>query len=101
MEALETKKDRMVQVLDRWRWSGLSKRKFCESEGLSLQVLVYWIAKLKPESIGQTGFVSLERSISSKGIEISFPSGAILRMEGEVSALWLRELVEVAVNKKG
>lgn len=101
MELGLTKKELMTQVIERWRYSGMSKRKFCEVELVSLQVLNYWLDKEKAD-VGVAGFVPLNtQSKQSSDYELSFPSGVVLRISGEIQASWLRELVGITSGQKG
>lgn len=75
------------KVISRLRRSGETQSSFCERQGLSLATLQYHLKKQRPtppSEITPVGFVEVT-SPSTKGtveIELSLPSGAVLRVRG-------------------
>ena len=90
------KSDQMSSLVKKWRASGLSKQAFCTKEGINVHTFGYWIDKERGE-LPSKGFIEVITGAATKVIEqgdvmeraglieISFPQGAILRMNSSMS----------------
>src|SRR5699024_6421822 len=71
----------MIFLIDQWKKSGLSQKKFSKIHGADYCQLNYWIRiKAKTESLGS--FIPLHPSTEDKSlnkIEVVFPNGVIVR----------------------
>jgi len=78
---LTEKRQYMFSLIDQWKKSGLSQRKFSKIHGVDYRQLNYWIgAKAKTESSGS--FIPLHPSTDDQSpnkIEVVFPNGVIVR----------------------
>lgn len=78
------------EVVDRFRTSGLSQRKFCEDEDLSLSTLGYWLRKLRGQAaaveLDKTQFIRLIDALPPGtgpiGLVVELPGGVVLRFSG-------------------
>lgn len=103
----------MEPIVKEWQESGLSKSRFCENRQMSVHVFKYWCKKLDirdtvEEQSGKEfvesvetrrGFVRLRPNERYNDLnrvhatlEIHFPQGAVLRMNGHVSSIDLQSL---------
>ena len=107
----------MEPIIKEWQESGLSKSRFCENRQMSVHVFKYWCKKLDvrdtvEEQSGKEyvesvetrrGFVRLRHNERYNEryndlnrvhatLEIHFPQGAVLRMNGRVSSIDLKSL---------
>lgn len=77
----------MYALIEKSNQCNVSKKQFCQQEGIPLSVFYYWQKKYKQASQApDKGFLPV--GISSKpqargSIEITFPNGVILRLEEE------------------
>ena len=78
---LTEKRKYMFSLIDQWKKSGLSQRKFSKIHGVDYRQLNYWIrVKAKTESLGN--FIPLRPFTEGKSldkIEVVFPNGVIVR----------------------
>lgn len=87
----------MYALIEKSNQSNVSKKQFCQQEGIPLSVFYYWQKKYKQASQApDKGFLPVE--ISSKpqaqgSIEITFPNGVILRLEGGSDLEMIRSLI--------
>lgn len=93
-------RQQMVEMVDRWKQSGLSQKDFCKKESVTFHKFYYWYRRFhqkdKPLTIADTpGFVRLEieEPIVATSIEIHFPLGARLFFHNPVSAEYLKTLL--------
>lgn len=75
-------KDEMYPVVERWLASPLSKKDFCQQEGLPLSVLGYWITRYNRERVEtqiNQGFMPLRITTSPNYrpayMEVYLPTG--------------------------
>jgi hypothetical protein len=90
------KSEQMSSLVKKWRASGLSKQSFCRKEGINVHTFGYWIDKERVE-LPSKGFIEVitgtaikvkeQGEVMESGglIEISFPQGAILRLNSSLS----------------
>ncbi len=78
------------EVVGRFRRSGLSRREFCEDEGLSPSTLGYWLRKLgtlpTPAELDNAHFIRLIDAAPSATapieLVVELPGGVVLRFSG-------------------
>ncbi len=90
------KSEQMSSLVKKWRASGLSKQAFCTKAGINVHTFGYWIEKERGE-LSSKGFIEVitvpatkvkeQGEVMESGglIEMSFPQGAILRMNSSMS----------------
>jgi hypothetical protein len=84
--------EQMQATVTAWQSSGLSKKAFCREGNIAYQTFQYWCRRLSQKE--SPGFAEIKLENQQPGvIELSFPSGARMRLQGQPSAAWLRELV--------
>ena len=89
----ENKRQWMYKLVERYMRSKLTKRQFCQLEGISLSTLDYWRRKygLNPS---EGGFISLGcGSKEIQGYMIKFPNGVELHTEEEPSMMLIEKLL--------
>lgn len=78
-------------VVERFRGSGLSQKRFCEREGVSLSTFCYWLKKASGSvetSSGSPRFVELEFLSPAPRVEepaelvVELPMGVVLKFRG-------------------
>lgn len=71
-------------VVERQAGSGMSRKAFCEREGIGRSSFEKWRRRLASEgSVG--GFVDVTpavRSVTGWEVELAFPGGVVLRLRG-------------------
>ena len=88
--------DQMRSLVRAWRTSGTDKKAFCASHQINIHTFTYWVAKventdpIKQASASKvSGFIALTRSgveLPNAPLELRFPQGAIIRLEGSLNA---------------
>lgn len=84
------REERQLQVIrDESEWqtlfsrheqSGLTQRKFCEKEKISLTSFQKWKYRLRKPVESETGFVELKREASNWDMELDLGAGVFLRI---------------------
>jgi hypothetical protein len=93
-----------IVLLKEQKQSGLTIREFCKRYSLNISTYYSWKQKLLGKSEPQrnkavrkkSGFsaVKLQSPEASKGIEVKFPSGIILRGNSREDGAWLKEIFQ-------
>jgi transposase-like protein len=84
-------------LIDRQRESGLTVSEFCRNEGISTGSFRYWrkkfVGSVFSEAREQKMFTELILPESTRRVELYFPGDVRVILDGEVDALWLRQLL--------
>ena len=102
----EAHASRMSGLIDQFHSSGQNQTKFCSSHGISVSLFGYWLRRSfstekKPLGVHsqQGNFIGLQVSNHSSvgnepaSVELTYPNGVQLRVQGSVSADWLKSLI--------
>ena len=78
----------MLSLVADWKASGLSQKAFSALHGIKLYTFIYWVARSK-ESGNSGKFIPLSPTVSGSGnlIEIIYPTGVRLKVEGDLSLI--------------
>ncbi|MDT0678851.1 IS66 family insertion sequence element accessory protein TnpA [Autumnicola musiva] len=81
------RQEEMFQLIEQYRVSGLSAKSFARENNISASTMGYWIRKKRSLEKG-SGFVEISGSTSgAMEVELLFPNGVQLRMNGGDPAL--------------
>jgi hypothetical protein len=91
----------MFSVVERYQSSNLTQKAFCETEGLALSTLQYWISSYREYHQRDSGpseaFVELKPPSqipsSDTAIVLGYPNGVTLTLDKGVELTFLRELI--------
>lgn len=88
--------EKMFQLVEEYRNSGLSANAFARESNIPLSRFRYWIRKKKTLEKQDSGFVEIKRgrAATSMEVELLFPNGVQLRMNGADPAL-IAKLVQL------
>lgn len=91
-----SRQEEMFQLVEQYRVSGLSAKRFARENNISSGTMGYWIRKKRSLEKG-SGFVEISgRTSGSMEVELIFPNGVQLRMNGGDPAL-ITKLVQMHV----
>lgn len=90
-------KEEMFPIVEAWQDSSISKKAFCEEQGLVKSVFFYWCKRYREEN-DQGGFVPLTVGASRSftqghSIEILYPNGVVLKLPTNTPASLVRQYV--------
>jgi hypothetical protein len=84
----KTKTETMFALVDQWRASAVTKKVFCEGQGINIHTFSYWVAKHKQagsnsEPVG--GFVGVDVSepVGLTAVRITYPNGVVVSCPAE------------------
>ena len=90
-------RQQMLELIDRWKQSGLSQKSFCEKEQIPYYKFYYWLRRSRNKSKGSketknADFVKLKikEPVALSSIEVYLPHGARLIFHAPVSAEYLK-----------
>ena len=92
-------RQQMLELVDRWKKSGLSQKSFCQKEQIPFHKFYYWLrrSRHKTENTKETdaGFVKLKikEPVALSSIEVHLPQGVRLFFHAPVSAEYLKTLL--------
>lgn len=88
----------MFPLVEQWQGSGQTQKVFCATHNISISVLAYWLRRYRDHytdsSDQEAGFVAVQVATSNPtALEVSLPSGAVLRFEQVVPVGYLKALL--------
>lgn len=92
-------RQQMLELIDRWKESGLSQKSFCQKEQVPFHKFYYWLRRSRHKNPAkkETGnnFVKLKikEPVAPSSIEIHLPQGVRLFFHTPVSAEYLKTLL--------
>ena len=84
----------MLTLVEQWRQSGLSQAEFARIQNIQTVKLRYWIYKHSKAEYNNPGFIQLN-GLPSSGISIRYPNGVELILPVQVSAGYLKSLINM------
>ena len=90
----------MFRVVEHYLESGMTQKRFCESEGLALSTLQFWVSRYKqhqstPENSG--AFVELKAQPPASSVNdtmvLTYPNGVTLSLSGAIELVSLKQLI--------
>ena len=104
---MRRKKEQMYSLVKRWQAGTASKTDFCKSEQINIHTFTYWVKKYnlfteeeKPKSKSEK-FISLRvtapKRLDQQGLELYYPNGLRLRLEGQPDLAYLESLIRIKI----
>jgi hypothetical protein len=91
---LQDKRSQMITLVEQWRQSGLSQTGFAQVQNIKLSKLRYWIHKQRHGETDGSMFIELN-GLPSSGISIRYPNGVELLLPSQVSAGYIKMLINI------
>ncbi len=94
-------KAQMLSIYAGWQQSGISKKAYCQQNGLTTSTFFYWIKKLAlheqdgVKESASAGFAELDFSPHHAQVfmEIAYPSGVRVKLYRQAEANWIKSLL--------
>jgi len=97
----------MYSLVEAWQTGGQSKVDFCRVHQINIHTFTYWVQKYKifkkeePIVQGEEKFISLRLespgALADQMLELCYPNGVRLRVEGMASVSYLESLIRIKV----
>jgi len=93
-----SRKQEMFALIESSINSGLTKKAFCQQQGIKLSLFYYWQKRYRQQQEEDAGFLPVQISGRSGAgdIEIIYPSGVQVRLGGGVPLSFVRSLITSA-----
>ncbi len=79
--------------VNEWVQSGLKKKEYCNSVGMSSHKFSYWVQKLKAPMSSRSAFTEIAVESGIASMEIHYPSGLIVKIHTPVKFEMLKTLL--------
>jgi hypothetical protein len=93
--------EKMFLIIEQWKESGMTQARFCEWQKIPKSTFYYWRKKHKEEKDTENSFIPItikngnNFSAFQNGITIHYPNGVQLTITSQLSAGYIRELVNI------
>ena len=97
----------MYSLVKSWQAGTQTKTDFCKAHQINIHTFTYWVQKYKmfvggekPKSKSKK-FISLEvkppKPLVQQGLELCYPNGLRLRLEGQPDIAYLESLIRIKI----
>lgn len=94
MKSSEEKKKFWQEHLDNWKSSGISRRKYCEENGINANTFGYWIQRIRKLGKTDSSFVCLNIGNNSDStFEITIKNKYTIKVNNNYSSESLQKLI--------
>lgn len=77
----------MLDMVADWQLSGKSKKQYCRDNDIVYSKFHYWFSRSKDGLPGPARFVALEQPTGKGNIEVIYPNGVRLKVDGDLGLL--------------
>lgn len=77
----------MASLIEGWRSSGQSKKRYCLDNGINEAKFYYWFRRINQAAAPIIGFIPIEKQSSATEIEVVYPNGVKLKVNADLSLL--------------
>jgi len=86
-----------IDIIEKWKQSGLSQKEFYQQQQIPAHVFYYWHKvyrdQHKKASSFSEGFVQIASPASAGNVEVQFPNGTSIIFNAPVSSDFLKALI--------
>jgi hypothetical protein len=100
---MTTKAEKMYALVQDWRKSQQSKADYCRTVPINIHTFTYWVQKYKQgeEETSTPKFIPLTvgaaKPTTSTDLELSYPNGVRLSLNGQPDVELLRALIKITI----
>lgn len=77
----------MSAMIEDWQSSGKSKKQYCLEKGINEAKFYYWYSRNNEKGGTPRRFIPIEKPSGAGEIELSYPNGVKLKVNGDLSLL--------------
>ena len=77
----------MLSMIADWQQSGLSKKRYCEENGISTATFYYWFSRSKEKDAGGRRFIRIDKAGKKSEAEVIYPNGVRIKVDTDLGLL--------------
>lgn len=77
----------MLAMIEDWRSSGKSKKRYCLEQGINEAKFYYWYTRSKETETPTSVFTPILKPSGASEIEVVYPNGVKLKVGGDLTLL--------------
>jgi len=83
----EEKRAQMLSMIADWQQSGMSKKRYCEENGIHEATFYYWFSRSKENDTDRGRFITLDKAGRNSDVEVIYPNGVRIKVDTDLSLL--------------
>lgn len=87
------KVEEMYRLMGEMESGGYDRQSFATLHGMSVSKLDYWRSRYRQQNTEGSGFVEVSGKPGPVSLEVIYPNGITIRLNGDVDRMRLRELI--------
>lgn len=77
----------MLAMITDWQQSGLSKKRYCEENGINEATFYYWFSRSKENDTASGSFIAMSKPGRESAIEVIYPNGVRIKADTDLGLL--------------
>ncbi len=77
----------MLAMITYWEQSGISKKRYCEENGINEPTFYYWFSRSKENEAAGGSFISIDKACRNSGVEVIYPNGVRIKADTDLGLL--------------
>ncbi|MFD1769824.1 IS66 family insertion sequence element accessory protein TnpB [Sphingobacterium suaedae] len=71
----------MFAMIADWQQSGMSKKRYCEENGINEATFYYWFSRSKENDTSNGSFIAIDKAGRNSAVEVIYPNGVRIKVE--------------------
>lgn len=77
----------MLSIIADWRRSGMSKKAYCQANGIKEATFYYWFARSKEDGTHMGNFIRIDKTVNKSDVEVIYPNGVRIKIDSDLALL--------------
>ena len=77
----------MLAMITDWHQSGMSKKRYCEENGINEATFYYWFSRSKENDTASGSFIAMNKPGRESAIEVIYPNGVRIKADTDLGLL--------------
>jgi hypothetical protein len=92
-----SKRDEMFSLIQKWKDSSLSQKRFCKEHGQNLGTFLYWIKKYRTQTSVERSptFIPVQFLHQNVQLNIRYPNGVVIEIPSTTPVETLKTLISL------
>lgn len=83
----EEKRAQMLSMIADWQQSGVSKKRYCEENGINHSKFCYWFSRSKENDTASGSFIAIDKAARNSEVEVIYPNGVRIKANTDLDLL--------------
>ena len=83
----EEKRVQMFAMIADWQRSGMSKKRYCEENGINEATFYYWFSRIKENDTSSGSFIAIDKGVRKGEVVVIYLNGVRIKVDTDLGLL--------------